>query len=58
MEEKIIDLLKAEESRNDFKVIFGGAPVTPKWVEECGADGYAENAVSAVSLAKKLLNKS
>ena len=57
-QKKIIDLLEAEGERNEFKVIFGGAPVTLKWVEECGADGYAENAVSAVSLAKKLLNKS
>ncbi|MFX0092627.1 MAG: hypothetical protein ACFFBD_12765, partial [Candidatus Hodarchaeota archaeon] len=33
------------------------APVTAKWVTECNADGYAENAVEAVKLAKSLLNK-
>jgi methanogenic corrinoid protein MtbC1 len=32
----------------------GGAPVTRSWAEEIGADGYAEDAMGAVVLAKKL----
>ncbi len=38
-----------------FKVLVGGAPVTKKWAEDIGADGYAENAINAVSLAAALM---
>jgi methanogenic corrinoid protein MtbC1 len=33
----------------------GGAPVTQRFADTIGADGYAENAPSAVVLAKKLI---
>jgi methanogenic corrinoid protein MtbC1 len=33
----------------------GGAPVTRKWAEEIGADGYAKDAMSAVALARSLI---
>jgi corrinoid protein of di/trimethylamine methyltransferase len=36
------------------QVMVGGAPVTASWAEEIGAHGYAEDAHSAVALAKKL----
>jgi len=32
----------------------GGAPVTQRFADEIGADGYGENAAVAVSLARKL----
>ena len=35
------------------KVLIGGAPITQKYADEIGADGYSENAVGAVALAKK-----
>ena len=38
----------------DFKVIVGGAPVTPDVASEIGADGYAPDAGSAVTEAKEL----
>lgn len=38
----------------DFKVIVGGAPVTPDFASEIGADGYAPDAGSAVTEAKEL----
>lgn len=38
------------------KIIIGGAPVTKKFAEEIGADGYAEDAVRAVELAHRLLS--
>ncbi|MHA1973982.1 MAG: cobalamin B12-binding domain-containing protein [Candidatus Hodarchaeales archaeon] len=50
-----IERLEGRGVRAKFKVILGGAPVTEKWVAECKADGYAENAVSAVRLAERLL---
>ena len=38
-----------------FKTLIGGAPVTPRFAEEIGADGYAADAASAVDLARTLL---
>lgn len=55
-QKKVIDLLNQKNLRDKFKVIFGGAPVTQGWVDECQADGYAENAVESVKLAKKLMS--
>lgn len=37
------------------KVIIGGAPVTSRFAEEAGADGYAKNATDAVKLLKSLI---
>ncbi len=55
-QKKVVELLSKKGLREKYKVMLGGAPVTENWVKECGADGYAENAVAAVALAKKLLN--
>jgi methanogenic corrinoid protein MtbC1 len=38
-----------------FKIIVGGAPITPKYAEDIGADGYAPDAGSAVTIAKQLI---
>jgi len=54
-QKEVVDLLIQEGLRDKVKVMIGGAPVTDQWVKECGADGSAENAVSAVELTKKLL---
>jgi methanogenic corrinoid protein MtbC1 len=35
----------------------GGAAVTQRWVEEIAADGFSKDAVSAVALAKSLVNR-
>ncbi len=48
-----IDALKHAGVRDQVKVLIGGAPITQKYAEEIGADGYSENAVGAVALAKK-----
>ena len=48
-----IDALKQAGVREQVKVLIGGAPITQKYAEEIGADGYSENAVGAVALAKK-----
>ena len=37
------------------KIIVGGAPVTQAYCDKIGADGYAQDAASAVDLAKSLL---
>lgn len=54
-QKRLINQLEERNIRDRFKVLLGGAPVSKKWVEEIGADGTAENAISAVKLAKKLL---
>jgi len=38
------------------KVMVGGAPVTSAWVKEIGADGYSEDAIGAVDVAKRLVS--
>jgi len=38
-----------------IKVIVGGAPVSEKWARDIGADGYSQDAVGAVALAKTLV---
>jgi len=50
-----IDALENEGIRKDVKVLVGGAPVTQKFADEIGADGYAENAAEVVDRVKELL---
>jgi corrinoid protein of di/trimethylamine methyltransferase len=52
---KVIESFQEAGLREKVKVIVGGAPVSPSWAEEIGADGYSENAVGAVALAKRLV---
>ncbi|RKY47572.1 MAG: cobalamin-binding protein, partial [Candidatus Neomarinimicrobiota bacterium] len=54
-QKELVELLVKENLRERFKVIVGGAPVTQKWADDIGADGYGQNAVEAVSVAKKLV---
>lgn len=51
----VINALTKAGIRARVKVMIGGAPVTRAFAEEIGADGYAENASSAVSLARSLI---
>jgi len=43
--------------RGAVKVIVGGAPVTQRFADEIGADGYADNAAAAVVLARRLMSR-
>jgi len=52
----VIEALRKAGLKQKVKVIVGGAPATAKWAEEAGADGYGEDAIEAVRVAKKLLN--
>jgi corrinoid protein of di/trimethylamine methyltransferase len=52
------DVVKAlEESglRAQVKILVGGAPVNQTWATEIGADGYSEDAMGAIHVAKKVL---
>jgi 5-methyltetrahydrofolate--homocysteine methyltransferase len=50
-----IEALKQAGVRDRVKVMVGGAPVTPQFAGEIGADGYSDNASAAVGLARKLV---
>jgi corrinoid protein of di/trimethylamine methyltransferase len=51
------DVIEALEDMGleNVKVMVGGAPVTRSWMEEIGADGYSEDAIGAVAVAKDLM---
>lgn len=49
-----LDALKQAGVRDQVKVLVGGAPITQRFADEIGADGYGESAASAVNLAKKV----
>jgi corrinoid protein of di/trimethylamine methyltransferase len=54
---KVIESFQEAGLREEVKVIVGGAPVSQSWSEQIGADGYSENAMGAVALAKELMGK-
>ena len=51
----IIDRMTQAGVRERVKVIIGGAPVTQDFADEIGADGYSDNAGSAVGLVRSLM---
>jgi methanogenic corrinoid protein MtbC1 len=51
----VVEALDRAGLRPAVKIIVGGAPVTRRWAEEIGADGYAKDAMSAVALAQELM---
>jgi corrinoid protein of di/trimethylamine methyltransferase len=54
-QKEVIEALKEAGLRDQVKVMVGGAPITESWADEIGADGYADDAISAVAVAKKLV---
>ena len=52
-----IEALQQAGVRQQVKVLIGGAPITQKYADEIGADGYSDNAAEAVNLAKRCLGK-
>ena len=53
----VVEALEKEGLRSQVKVMVGGAPVTRRWADEIGADGYAKDAMSAVTLAQELMQQ-
>jgi len=52
---KTIEAFVDEDLRDDVKIMVGGAPVTQEFADDMGADGYGDNALECVELAKQLL---
>jgi len=57
IQKDLIQILKERGERNKFLVMVGGGPVTQRWADEIGADGYALNAEEAVRVASALMQK-
>jgi len=57
IQKDLIQILKERGERNKFLVMVGGGPVTQRWADEIGADGYALNAEEAVRRASALMQK-
>jgi 5-methyltetrahydrofolate--homocysteine methyltransferase len=53
--EDVIKELKNQGLRDKVKVIIGGGPVSKKYAEDIGADGYGNDAAQAVTLVRSLL---
>jgi len=54
-QKNVVEALDDLGLRPKVKVMVGGAPVTRGWADEIGADGYSEDAMGAVALAKRLV---
>ncbi len=55
VQQEVIQALREAGLRDQVKVMVGGAPVTRTWAENIGADGYSEDAIGAVELARRLV---
>ena len=50
-----IDLLAARKLKGKVMTMVGGAPVTAAFAKDIGADGYGDDAATAVDLAKRFV---
>ena len=55
MMKTVIEAIEQAGLRESTKIVIGGAPITQQFADEIGADGYGDNASSAVSIARKLV---
>jgi trimethylamine corrinoid protein len=53
----VIQVLRDQGLRDTIGVMVGGAPTSGAWADEIGADGHADDAVTAVRLASALVEK-
>ena len=53
----VIAALDSAALLSQVKVIVGGAPVTQRFADQIGADGYAPDGGAAISLCRKLVGK-
>ena len=51
----VVEALRESGLSDRCKIIIGGAPVTQKYADAIGADGYSNNASGAVALARQLV---
>lgn len=51
----VVDMLKEENLHRNVKVMIGGGPISQTYCDKIGAHGYSANAISAVKMAKTLV---
>jgi 5-methyltetrahydrofolate--homocysteine methyltransferase len=51
----VVEALKQAGLRDEVKILIGGAPITREFANEIGAEGYADDCVSAVDEADRLM---
>lgn len=56
-QKEVINKLDEKGLRKKIRVMVGGAPVTRDWVQKIEADGYSEDAMGAVQIAKQLMGE-
>lgn len=54
-QKQVIEELNNRGLRKKYKVIVGGAPTSEDWAEQIGADGWADDAIEAVELIKRIM---
>lgn len=54
---RTIEVLKEAGLRDRIKVMVGGAPTTPEWAKNIGADGHAKDGPTAARVAAALIGK-
>lgn len=54
-QKEVIEAMDKKGLRNKTRVMVGGAPVTSDWVQKIEADGFSEDAISAVNTARALM---
>lgn len=55
--EKTMHFLEENGARKGVKVLIGGAPISQKYADDIGADGYAPDASQAAVIASRLMGK-
>jgi 5-methyltetrahydrofolate--homocysteine methyltransferase len=53
----VIEALQEQGLRDKVKVVVGGRPITQEFVDEIGADGFAEDSIKAIQLIRDLIEK-
>jgi len=53
---QVVERFTERGLRDKYKILVGGGPVTQEWADKIGADGFAEDAAEAVTVAKKLIS--
>jgi trimethylamine corrinoid protein len=56
-QKEIEDILQEKGLKGKIRTIIGGAPVTVRWQERIGADGFGENAADSIRLVNELMNE-
>jgi corrinoid protein of di/trimethylamine methyltransferase len=55
-QKELIEVLKEMGIRDKYFVLVGGGPVSQKWADEIGANGYGETAIDAVNISRNLMS--